>query len=440
MQSIFEELFEYIKDLEIIDTHEHLPPFEKEREKDTDVLKEYLIRYFSCDLKSAGLSREKYKVVINNKIPLIDRWRIVEPYWDISRYTGYGRALDLSVKAIYGIDKICGDTIEELNGAFIASLQPGHFKKVLKDKSKIKISLLHNCPEVNGKIVFDNELKCDKTFFRSVYPVDNLIYPQSKEEIENIQQRSGLKISCFEDWLEACESMLEDALKNGAVALKCSLAYERTLYFARVTKDEAEKEFNEIFKFLHMGANLQPVFKIGKKCQDYVMHFILHLANKKNLICQFHTGIQEGNGNLIYNSNPSLLSNLFLEYQDVDFDIFHIGIPYQNILSILAKNFPNVFIDMCWSHIVSPTASINALIEWIDTVPLNKISAFGGDYRFVDGVYGHQYLARVNVCKALTQKVKEGIFDIEQAKIISEMLFYKNPLNIFKLDLCGKRQ
>jgi hypothetical protein len=43
----------------------------------------------------------------------------------------------------------------------------------------------------------------------------------------------------------------------------------------------------------------------------------------------------------------------------------------------------------------------SALVEWLDTVPANKISAFGGDYIFVDGVYGHQYLARQNVARAL---------------------------------------
>ena len=75
---------------------------------------------------------------------------------------------------------------------------------------------------------------------------------------------------------------------------------------------------------------------------------------------------------------------------------------------MLAKNFPNVHLDMCWAHIVSPNASVLALQEWIDTVPLNKISAFGGDYLFVDGVYGHQHLARADVVRALAAKVEEG--------------------------------
>ena len=164
-----------------------------------------------------------------------------------------------------------------------------------------------------------------------------------------------------------------------------------------------------------------------------MFHFILDIANEKQLVLQIHTGIQEGNGNHLANSNPEALTNLFIRYPDVEFDIFHIGYPYEHVLTVLAKNFPNVTIDMCWSHIVSPNASVQALIEWVDTVPLNKISAFGGDLLFVDGVYGHQYLARQDVAKALAQKIDEGLFDIEKAGKIANMLLYDNPKRIFRL-------
>ena len=117
----------------------------------------------------------------------------------------------------------------------------------------------------------------------------------------------------------------------------------------------------------------------------------------------------------------------------MDFDIFHIGYPYQNILTVMAKNFQNVYIDMCWAHIVSPNASVQALIEWIDTVPLNKISAFGGDYLFVDGVYGHQYLARMDVARALSAKIEEGLFDIGKAEEIARLFLYENPKKLFRL-------
>ena len=54
MAKVYEEIYDYVKTLEIIDTHEHLPPFEHLRDKDTDVLREYLAHYLSCDLVSAG--------------------------------------------------------------------------------------------------------------------------------------------------------------------------------------------------------------------------------------------------------------------------------------------------------------------------------------------------------------------------------------------------
>jgi predicted TIM-barrel fold metal-dependent hydrolase len=163
------------------------------------------------------------------------------------------------------------------------------------------------------------------------------------------------------------------------------------------------------------------------------MHHLLALADRRGLVVQFHTGLQEGNGNVISDSNPVLLTNLLLEYENVRFDLFHMGYPYCMELSNLAKNFRNVFIDMCWGHIISPEAARRALVEWLDAVPANKISAFGGDYCFVDGVYGHQMLARRNVAAALAQKVADGSFDMDRAKQIARMVFVDNPMRIFNL-------
>ena len=72
------------------------------------------------------------------------------------------------------------------------------------------------------------------------------------------------------------------------------------------------------------------------------------------------------------------LVNLFIEYREAKFDLFHGGYPYTGELLALAKNFPNVYLDLCWLHIISPTAAVCMLHEAIETVPVNKIFAFGG--------------------------------------------------------------
>ncbi|MBA7472253.1 Uronate isomerase [subsurface metagenome] len=436
MNKIYEEIFNYTNSLEIIDTHEHLPSKENDRDENTDVLKEYLSHYFNRDLISAGLPKEDYQRIIEEKLPIVQKWKLVEPYWEVSRYTGYGRLLDIAVRDIHGIDRIDGSTIEELNNKFLDSLKPGYFKKVLKDMCKIVISMLDvNTLEKEYDVLqFERSIYCDRDLYRPVYMINDFVYPYLWSQVEKIERQSGIRITSFSRWLEATEAMIDNAYKLGVIALKNPLAYYRTLNYERVTLSQAEEGFNKIFKTKHIPDWYERTIETDKAFQDYMFHYILDIANKKNLILQIHTGIQEGNGNIISNSNPGLLSNLFLQYPDVTFDIFHMGYPYQNELTVLAKNYPNVYIDMCWAHIVSPNAAINSLIEWIETIPLNKISAFGGDRVFVDGVYGHLQIAKENVAKALSFKVSQGLFDGEEAKKIAKMLFYDNPLKIFRLE------
>ena len=52
----YERILEQVSLLPVIDSHEHLPGRESARDKDADVLSEYLAHYFSSDLVSAGLS------------------------------------------------------------------------------------------------------------------------------------------------------------------------------------------------------------------------------------------------------------------------------------------------------------------------------------------------------------------------------------------------
>ena len=85
-------------------------------------------------------------------------------------------------------------------------------------------------------------------------------------------------------------------------------------------------------------------------------------------------------------------------------------------------------------HRFSPEAARRALVEWLDAVPANKIIAFGGDYCFVDGVYGHQRLARDNVAVALATKVADGSFDLDRARQIAQWVFVDNPVRILNLE------
>ncbi|HOK80374.1 MAG TPA: amidohydrolase family protein [bacterium] len=426
----FEKLYSYICSLEIIDTHEHLPPFEQ-KQQNLDILKTYLTHYFVRDLISAGLKKQHLEKVIDADIDIRQRWTIVEPYWNAARHTGYGRVLDICCKDLYNLPEISRSTIQELNEKFIQFHSSGNtYQKILKERSKIAFSIMP-CND-----------DFDKKFFKTVGWLDYFIFPLNYNDVRYIEKTTGTKITCFDDWLEACETSFQKMLNSGRIGLKTSLAYKRSLYFPRVTRNEAEQDFNRIFfakKHLVERVDVNAGLQSSEKFQNYMFHFIMQKANKNHLTVQVHTGLLEGSGNILSNSDPSLLTNLFIEYPDVCFDIFHIGYPYQNIVGALAKMFPNVWIDMCWTHAISPEASIRALVQWIDEVPLNKISGFGGDYAFVDGVYGHQKLARINIAKALCKKVKQNVFGVDRACEIAKMLLVENPGKLFNLEQKGEK-
>ncbi len=428
MGDLYTALLSEIEKMPVIDTHEHLWWNEADfYRRGEDVLQIYLWHYLGSDVVSAGLKPEAREKVDDRTLPLLDRWRIVEPYWEASRYTGYGRALDIAVKGIYGIDGVNGETIEALNEAFLKEGRPGHARHVLKELCNIEKSLLDvPSPSLTG----ENEL-----FQRAWQPMQFIMPADAAEgdDLAEIEQRYGCPIQSLDDWCAALERELDDTLNRyGTRILKTAIAYMRSLRFEEVTYARAK----ELFRVARTNwgthdANRRPAFPL--ELQDYMMHRLLGLANARNLTVQVHTGLLEGNGNTLSNSDPSLLNNLFLKYPDVDFDLFHISYPYQGAACALSKMFANVTIDMCWAHIISPSACVVALDDFLDAVPFNKISAFGGDYLFVDGVYGHLRLARENVSRTLAGKVERGVFSEDAALRIAKALFYENPKRIFKL-------
>jgi hypothetical protein len=76
-----------------------------------------------------------------------------------------------------------------------------------------------------------------------------------------------------------------------------------------------------------------------------------------------------------------------------------------------------------------------ALDEYLDLVPVNKITAFGGDYgKPVEKVYGHLVMARENIAAVLGRRVEAGLMTESQAISVARRWFYDNPAELYRLD------
>ena len=236
-----------------------------------------------------------------------------------------------------------------------------------------------------------------------------------------------MAIHSLDDLVKAMQTALESYVANGVIGIKSGLAYDRTLQYDKVCRSEAETTFNRIASHLSEG----PSWLEAKPLQDYMMHQVIQATIEARLPLQLHTGLQEGNENIITNANPTHLINLFIEYREAKFDLFHGGYPYMHEWATLAKNFANVYADLSWIHIISPEIGRRLLHELIETVPGNKIMAFGGDAVTVEMAYGHSRMARQVVARVLSEKVSEGYMTEDEAAALARKILRDNPAALF---------
>jgi len=415
---------EAVDKVRLIDTHEHMPQEKERTARDIDLFETILTHYASSDLVSSGMSPEELQEVRDARLPLKGRFEKFKPFWERIQNTGYARAINIAARDLYSVDGIGEDTYNELALRMKEANKKGIYKWILKERAGIDVSILDG---------FTSLEEVDGEYFAPVMRFDDFVMARERKDVEALGRECRRPIHSFPDLVQALEYKFERASKT-VVGIKIALAYMRSLRFDKASEREAEEVFVNIYNQELLKADWTPEgisLREARPYQDFVVHKLIQLARGKGLPVQIHTGLQEGNENIITNSNPTLLINLFREYKDVKFDLFHGSYPYAGELATLAKNFQNVYIDMCWLHVISPHGARQALAEWLDTVPWNKVFGFGGDYAFAEGAYGHSVIARENIARVLTEKVEEGSFTEGQAVNLSQKLLRDNAHEFF---------
>lgn len=431
MNDYLQRLYEEFDKIPIIDTHSHLAMKEELYDRDQDFLQNLMEQYVQDDLICAGMTPEEISYVTDGEKPLTERFQVFERYWKRTRNTGYARLIRGMLRSNYGVDALTEENVEEVARRYRENRdKPGFYRRILREKCHIAyaVSDLSYREETGIRQSHDPEL------FLPVYRMDHLIHPRDTADLARIEAECGFPVNSFDDMVDAVQAILERALQNGAVGLKSGLAYERSLYYAFPDYQEARRGFESIrASRVSLYEHIQTPFVTSKAYQDFMMHEVLRLANKRGLVYQFHTGFQVGQGNDQSRYHPLLLNNLFLEYRNVKFDIFHAGYPHFYQLGTLAKQFPNVYADLCWTHVISPLDARTALRSWLGTVPECKILGFGDDVHGIEAVAGHLAVARENICAALSAEIGEGLRSFDECVEILWNILFHNPAELFGL-------
>ncbi|GAI88519.1 unnamed protein product, partial [marine sediment metagenome] len=267
-----------------------------------------------------------------SEVSLEDKWDKFEPYWKNIKNTSYARALLIAARDLFEIEDINKSTWRKLSEKIASSNREGWYRYVLKEKANIDVSIVDyldlgsrkkEAPRIERSLErlprIDRELPpMDPDFFLPVVRFDEFVIVRTLNEIRQMEKVYNLAIHSLDNLLKTLDRAFERRIKEGIIGVKTGLAYLRILKYDKVTRHEAELLFNRIFH--HMGEGLS--WKEAKPLQDFMMHQIIQRTIEYNLPIQIHTGLQEGNGNIITNSNPTHLINLFIEYNRAKFDLF----------------------------------------------------------------------------------------------------------------------
>ena len=249
----------------------------------------------------------------------------------------------------------------------------------------------------------------------------------SNKDLLKLMNQEVIVTKNLDDYTNLIDSVLNIFKRAGAVCIKSTLAYARTLEFEDVDYADANAVFNKTVALNE---------KDKKQLEDFIFHHIIQRAIALDLPIQIHTGYLAGLRGKIDNGHPMKLVNLFIKYPQAKFMLFHGGYPWTGDFVALGKQFPNVYLDLVWLPQLSKTAAIRTLHEMLDAVPYNKI-LWGGDVSRIDDAVGSLELGKEVVATVLAERVEKGWMTEELAFDITHRIFHDNAIELFKLKLPG---
>jgi len=429
--SLRERIRADIDSFPVFDTHEHLLPSHLAVFEHMHLIRFLSHSYARQDFISAGLRPDFWERFWGNsgldpaqEKPAQD-WQALRPFLRASRNTAYCRYLlaacrDLHAFAAPDLDE---DNWMALSNQIEAAYRrPDWFGYVLGEKCRVKVAL-------NDQTWGGVDAGYDSRFIRPVFRIDEFMVgdPTIKNmwgtSAAALAERWGVPIRDFESFMAALDEGFRRHQAGGARAIKVAAAYWRSLESQLVSRLEAERNFNQFIRGQY-GADLG---KVG----DYVLGYAIEKAIAMGWPVQVHTGMLASNGSWLEYSKPTHLNRLFLQYPDARFDVFHGGYPYSEELGVLAKLFPNVYLDTCWLPLISPRAAADQLSKWLELVPSNKL-LWGGDSRLVEQTYGSLLALKDVLAEVLADKVARGYFNIDLALEVAANVMWRNGAALFR--------
>lgn len=426
--SRFEEILGLAEATAFVDTHEHLLEERTRLAGPRDLsqpkraLKDFAVlfsHYADSDLLSAGMSAADHARLFCADVDPREKWRLVAPWYERSRLTGYMRNVRESVRILYGEEDISADNVERVSRKVEDLIRPGYYRRVLLEASRLSYCHVNSLERPLFMETEQPELLAQDL---SLLALSTDLAGLEAARCAGRQARSLADWHGVIDWAFATYG-------PRAIAVKSQAAYGRRLDYDDVSAADAAPLFA---RFATDNSALS-VAEL-KALQDHLFNRCVRKAGECRLPVKLHTGYYAGSSRMPLHrvrANAGDVSELLLRHPDVRFVVMHIDWPYQDEAIALAKHYPNAWIDMCWAWIMNPAAATRFLEEFLVAAPASKLLTFGGDYMPVELVAGHARVARMGVARALANLEQQGWLHQRETPALLARLMHGNAEELF---------
>lgn len=400
-----QELYEYISALKVVDCHEHIID-EKEAVESKVDFSILVSQYNRCDFSSAGMKPAELAEFYHPDTDLERKWNIFEKWYPYVEDTSYMKATKLVLQHDFGVEELTKDNYRQISAQLQARRQPGYYKKIFEDCG-IRVVLNDDLIPYSQRFPENTELL--KRVVRA---------PDVPDGVQMVNEGFFYNgITCLADLRERVKWYIGTLKKldNKGIKLMFGMPYES------VDDIEAAAELQRLLRSQTEQGSTRLFW--------YTVDLVLDEAAKEGLPVSMHTGYWED----FRGFSPEGYIPLFFRHPDVRFDLFHLGYPYVKPSLMLAKNFANVRVDLCWTYIISQQFAYDSLCQIVDFLPRNKVHGFGGDFRHAERVYGHRMMMNETMSAALAAKVSDGTLSLEKAKLWAKAMLVDNPAEFYNV-------
>lgn len=248
--------------------------------------------------------------------------------------------------------------------------------------------------------------------------------------IEPVMVRLSEECEGFAEFSEKYRADLAEALKQeGMIGLKSIIAYRSGLDISPMAERLAEQEYEE-FK-----ANTRAK---AKSLRDYCLHIAMEECRRADKVMHIHTGIGDGEV-VLPKASPSFLLDILRDekYRDTKVHLVHGGYPWVEEAAFIVSILPNVYMDISLQNPFSGHGVKRILSQIFEFAPFDKVMYGSDAFTMPEMNWLGVHLFKECFEEVLNGWVDSDYMDAETARVIGEMVLYRNFENVYRNCLKG---